>query len=290
MKEKFEDDYLNKKLEPKKITLFGAEKFPEPQIADYEEFGEHNYLAPEGKFEFKMGDTNISLEYGTPHMNEIIGTKDSLFKINLPLFLTVDALKEDEKFKPWFKMFENMRILENVTLDNGKDVLDTSKIFSDQNGKKKIYFNADQKLLGPSGIEQKDPKIVLTEDPLTPKGLLFLLHEIGHYESDQLYSAEDNKERIEQVLRLYEFVRDSSTPIDEASAKTSLENERAAWTHALNNLRPFTKDLQFNRKGIDHFVHKVALQSYSETIRRAVKKEDPFILVVQDIKEGFPEK
>lgn len=272
MKEKFDNEYLDNKLEPKQNTLLGNRTQVEFQIAEYTEFGEHSYVAEKGKFEFEMGDTKISMEYSQPDFEEIAGPEDSLF--GLDDSVTIDDLKNKEELKPWYMMFKEIRVIEKLVLDNGQESYDTSVNFANQNKTGRIYFNFNKNLGAYSNIDRKDLKMCISEDPLTPTGLMNLFHEIGHYEDRQAYTEEEYEIREEKNQQLFDFMENPLNPMDAESAQVILEDERRAWSIALKNIRPFAKDLQFKTEKMDNFIHGNCLQSYSDTIRLALENQD----------------
>ncbi|WKZ25048.1 MAG: hypothetical protein QY321_01285 [Patescibacteria group bacterium] len=277
MKENFRDEYLSKKLEPPRNNLLDKVNVENTQISDYEEFGEHSYTLERGRFEFKIGDTKIILDYDQPPLEDIIGTEDSLlgFDQSVPL----EDFESSEEFKPYLKMLTDIRIIKKLVLDNGKECLDTSEVFADENQRGKIYFNFHEQLGAFSNIDIENLKICIKMDPLTPMGLAHILHEIGHYQDSQTYDRQEYILRNKISYPARNFINDPLAPVDTESASLALEDERKAWAFALNNLRPFSKDLKLKLDGLDSLIHGHCLQSYSDSIRLALENQDILTLL-----------
>lgn len=254
---------LNYKLEP------AGDIRENEDISGYEEFGEHSYERDRDRYEFHMGETEILLEYSKPTEEELLTGEDSLFGFNNQVDMS--QFKSDIEFEEYRSAIDNIRLLEKIVLKKGDVSLDTSKILEKNKGK--IYFNFHDNLGAYSSINVKNAKIVLTEDPLTPIGLMTLFHEIGHYQ-DYIKDEVDYNIRNEELEKFNLFTTLPVFNLEKESSEAVLKTERVAWAYALNGLRPFIKDLNLKLDGIRNFVHGRCLKSYSETIRTALRTNE----------------
>jgi hypothetical protein len=270
MKEKFNSEYLNKKLEPENKML----DLENTEVTDYKEFGDHSYDKESGSFEFKFGDTNIDFAYHQPKISELIenkfvGARLLSYHINQKDF----KMKSNEELTNIMDaILDNLRVVDKFTLRNRGGEYDIKEIFDG-----KIFFNF-KKELSESGLDPASGSIFLTKDPLTPEGLLILSHEVGHYKSNTRNSendpvTHDYKEKIGSIFReiINLPINNLSADFEEAAASV-LESERSAWAYALKHLRPFLKDLKLGNKDLEKYIHSFCLQSYSNAINSTFSK------------------
>ncbi len=265
MLENFENEYLNRKLEPRNDLFEGQE------IADYEEFGEHSYEQEKGYWEFQIGNTKISLKYSKPKLDDLLEGKYSKF-----WFLSIldkKQFKENEAFKELREKLNKIRLIDEMLVENKSELYNTNQIFQDG----KILFNLESE--ESSAINLNYNEIFLTEDPLTPKGFVTILHEIGHYQ-DLNTGDEQTRAVIQEEYdkkNKYKTASDSiweskkSINLNEDDAASVLMRERSAWAFALKDLKPYIKDLKINTENLKNFIHGGCLESYSTNIRNTIE-------------------
>jgi hypothetical protein len=274
MKENFESEYLNKKLEPVNDVLEGN------KVADYEEFGEHSYDKESGSFEFTLGETTVSLKYLKPTIEDLKNKK------HLSTTLLNNAIEEINKIEDMEaalditgKVIDEVRVIEEFILKNKDEEYNIGEALGDG----KIFFNSYNKPGLSSFLQTETDNVFLTLDPLTPEGLVSLAHEIGHYKDFNVGGDED----VRELIKLEYHSANSFKKAGDLSMKAGLSrlnekdwsgsaeyliaHERAAWGFALRDLKPFIKDLKIETKGLDKFVHGRCLQSYSDFIRTIVE-------------------
>ena len=244
-------------MEPERVIT------PEETVADYEEFGEHSYSSAQGQFEFRKGETKISFEYYKPNLEDLLTNEKSPFCLQ---GLDFQTFQIDEQYEPYRKIMNEVRIINKFILENNNSTLDCCESFGLEG---KIYFNINKEMMGDSGINVEEKSVGLADDPLTPNGLLTLVHEIGHnknYEADKEAYHERQKD-IEKFNNITNYKSINLSEVDEKVAQSVLEEERGAWATALNDIRPFIKDLDFKPNKIKEFVHHKSLQMYCTYLR-----------------------
>ena len=118
---------------------------------------------------------------------------------------------------------------------------------------------------------------------LTPKGLIQLLHEIGHNVCSK--SLEKNKDQ--KGLSFIDWLTISKFTSDEKIKKLAevYRGERDAHAYALNKLRPFIKSNILPKDVVMALIHGDALQNYSSYLRGLT--EGAIQSLWNDIKELF---
>lgn len=269
MKEKFESEYLNKKLEP-----ISEVKEPETvKLSEYKEFGEHSYDTEKGRFEFTLGDTKILLEYSTPDLDKLLDDKaffSGLVKSgNVRLF--------DNFAGKMAEITNNIRVIDKFSLENGDGKYDIGEIFKDG----KIFFNyMGNPEFNSSVIHLRVANLFLVADPLTPDGLVILSHEIGHYkdyqnkdnENSAYGQANTDKERKFREASIWEEGEEKlEGTIVEEGAQIRMIRERTAWAIALKNIKPFLTDLKIDPNNLKEFIHNYSLQAHSNFVRNVIE-------------------
>lgn len=246
MKEKIESQYLKYKLEPKIDEVIEIKDSPAYQLDD---FMDHAYDKKKGSFEVQLENTKLFLQYSNVGFFEKRKLQD---KMSQEIMEHINELS--------FYAFDSVRSLDNLVLDNGQDKLDFKHLFPG-----KIYFNFKHPFnKTPSFIFGDNDSIVLTDDPLTPAGIMSLLHEVGHYQ-------DETRPEEESIKSAGTFFANSNI-YPEGSSEKILRTERSAWAFALRNLKPFYNDLGLTNEIINKEIHDYALRSYSNNVRSKIEK------------------
>jgi len=160
------------------------------------------------------------------------------------------------------------KILENLTIKDSTQKLELEEYLKLYN----VRFSeeADEHHFNPA-----DRKIIEMGNILTPRSILELLHEIGHFVyRDSLKESNPQKFKELKKASLF-FINDIDNnlrfSIDKKQLEQlcglKLEEERNAWAFALKKLKPFIKkDGLFTKEDILNYIHNVALQTYSRSI------------------------
>lgn len=249
MEKSYSEQYLDHHLEPKKSDRSETIQTP---LELQEPFIEHDWQR-EGKIEFKKGDTEVIMEYSTPNFSEIF---KAAFFSNLFSKTTLNLLQ---------RKFKN---LDNLSLKNNKKQLELSKILPSNF---LILFNPDSKISN-GKIDSQNSILLIESSPMTPEGLLVVMHEVGHFQAAQAhggsYSSDIQKAQRhlneEQALMGRAFYHTGSNA---GSAAHVLKGERDAWAQALQNIRPFMDDLQISQEDTKKIIHGQCLGTYSDFIR-----------------------
>ena len=201
----------------------------------------------------EKGDTTISFSYRNLDLEE---------KIN---FLFHSIFLSQSIIKGIVRMIKDVRIVKNFKIENKNgDNFNMRDILGEDY--KVITFS--NKSIGNSFIDIERKIIAIGEDLTSIKGILNLLHEIGHYQD---YALVENIDEINTARRKTKFLKRKEKLL-EHDLEILLRTERNAWAHALKNIRPFIKDLGINPKEIYTYNHGRCLQGYSDFIRKAAKK------------------
>lgn len=274
MKERFNSQYLNQKLEPESKSLL-RENSENANIANYKELGEHSYDSESSKFEFLIGQTKITLSYSKPVISDLVNEKDFASRLFTASGLTNDDLLDFDNLKKKLGLIiDNIRCVDELILENQDSKYEVKEFFN--NGK--IFFNLHKNTDVSSCINLEDKQIFLSEDPLTPEGIVSLFHELGHYkDSTRIESPTKPSHKSRMfIARTFKGVAlnadqgELKDKVWEMGARDLLTLERDAWAIALNDLKPFIKDLKLKRSDLENYVHGKCLLSYSEFIRRVI--------------------
>jgi hypothetical protein len=231
IKENFQNEYLAKKLEP---GLSHEEEFSDDKRQKRldksntlnRDIFEHEYNEGDGKIEFTKGDTKVFLEYSKP---------DSEEWNNL-------MLRNGYEYNDWGRpSYKYLKVIEKFIIENSDDRFDSSELLT--NSDYKMYFQSRM-------IDYESDKsrigygfILSDHDILTPKGLLMLFHEIGHYKISKQYGSK--YEKVMEKIRDKLSKKDTFfTKAKEKDGENILREERNAWASALNDLKPFLEDLE----------------------------------------------
>lgn len=127
--------------------------------------------------------------------------------------------------------------------------------------------------------------------------IMILLHEIGHL--DQIEKMkETNPGKYKEIVEadiLLEMYENNSYKIGKNKLKTIIntiyESERAAWSFALNKLRPLiSKSGLFSKQSILSIIHNFFLQSYSFKFK-GMMSDDPIVkLIMSEMANRFVRK
>lgn len=118
------------------------------------------------------------------------------------------------------------------------------------------------------GIVSTDgQEIRLSENIITPKGLIILLHEAGHNVYEKHKEGADNNQESASSFELL-FASKSS---NKQKLAEFLRTERSADAYALNKLRPFIGDWGLPKSAVLTFIHNKNLQRYSSYLRGATE-------------------
>lgn len=267
MKQSFETSYLNQKLEPSGPILEGVE------VSDYRDFIDHSYELKEGKYELAKNGTRIVFAYSQPTVEELINEEQLAAKLLSHNGVTENDFADYESLRKKTEyIFDNIRVVKTLIFENKAGKYDIEEVFPEG----KIFFNFQKDYVSSSGICLDAKQIFLTEDPLTPKGFVTLLHEIGHYK-DSTEGDETAKRYIDNEIKMAQlFVRAGNkvklkADVWERAAESVLGRERAAWAFALKDLKPFITDLEIRTDNLQDHIHGMCLKSYSTFIRNAIE-------------------
>ncbi len=110
----------------------------------------------------------------------------------------------------------------------------------------------------------------ITDDLAKVKGILKLLHEIGHEVSEQKLS-DDDKLEIGEILGTFHSKNENE--IDSKQLEMILKDERDAWAFALGKIKPFLNDSNLRKENVLKYIHgEMALGAYSAKIKKQLKK------------------
>lgn len=275
MKESFDNQYLNQKLEPKSKSPL-SENCEKVNIADYTELGEHSYDSESSKFELLMGQTKISFSYSKPALSELVNEKNFSSRLVRASGITNDDLLDFEHLKKKLGLvIDNIRCVDELILENQDSKYDVNEFFYDG----KIFFNINTNSEVSSCINLENKQIFLSEDPLTLEGIVTLFHELGHYKDSTRIESPTRPSHTGKMLIAQTFKETALNAKDgelkgkvwEMGAQNLLQLERDAWAIALKDLKPFVEDLNLKRSNLRNYLHSKCLQSYSELIRRVME-------------------
>lgn len=185
--------------------LIRAERFANNYLA-YNNIIKHSYNE-RGDIKDESGNAEIFFSYSSPSLEEI--------KKFLPLF-------SSEGFR------NDFRKVDKFIIKNG----DTTLNLTDSD--LKIFFLTTSREKESALVDDDDQEtkaIFLNEDPLTQKGLLIMLYELGYYKNsvDTIHNSEN------LVLR---------------------KDDEAAWKFAIDKLYPLAEDLKIEMSVILETVHR----------------------------------
>lgn len=214
-----------------------------------------------GVFEFEKGATKFSLKYFSPEFSE-------LFKLGVQEgSITPNAIKV---------FLGRYRQIEELIISNQDTNLDISEILPEGY---RVFFNPHSNNMSGSKLDVKNKMIFITSDILLTSGLLALFHELGHQETINDISSQNPAYLSDRAFAYQDLKYNESLRRDylrkpenaETSAELLLRDERNAWANALNNIRPFVKDLEINVEDAKDLIHEYCLESYSQFIEKNAK-------------------
>ncbi|QQS60176.1 hypothetical protein IPN41_03580 [Candidatus Falkowbacteria bacterium] len=198
--------------------LIRAERFANNYLA-YNNIIEHSY-DERGDFKAKSGNAEIIFSYSSPSLEEI--------KKFLPS-------SSSEDLRKYIRKVDKFSIKTDTTLNLTDSDL---KIFFLTTSREKESALVDDD-------DQETKAIFLNEDPLTQKGLLIMLYELGYYKNS--VDTIPNSENL--VLR---------------------KDDEAAWQFAIEKLKPLADDLKIEMsvilEAVYHYYMKDKLKSESEPV------------------------
>lgn len=200
-----------------------------------------------GTIERQMKDTTVTLGYSSPNPIDFIQK-----------MLNQNILFEEYPFLKNLEIFRNLRKIDSLTLNNGRNGFDVRTIVPDYD----IYFFINAHPLLHSSVNIAGKKMFINGDPMTKTGLLSLGHEAGHVEARERNSEEKNDKMF--GARLQEYF--SPERVSEDSKRLITEDERDAWARALHNLKPFLNDLGIEYDETYSHIHNNCLDSYDKNL------------------------
>lgn len=173
------------------------------------------------------------------------------------------------------------KVLENLTIKDSDHKLDLEeylKLYS-------VRFSEEE--TSERHLNPADRNIVEMGTVLTPRSILELLHEIGHYAyRDNLRKS--NPQKFEELkIASRSFMNDIDNNLRfsdnkkqlEQFCELKLEEERNAWAFALKKLKPFiNEDGLFAREDVLNYIHNIALQTYSRRIGSKINSFVPALI------------
>lgn len=259
MKERIDNDYLKNHIEP--IRSSQEKSWHTEEDLGYGDIISHDkkYLSEHGIFKDKVSDAEIVFSYTKPTSEDIQATIHHL-----------DKFKEKKEVESALseEVLKNIRKIETYDLKNESSHFSVSNLKTDD--PVTIYFNVP--LASGSGFSRMANTIFLEQDPLSRKGLMVLMHELGHFMSKGIVSEDDAKNYYQSLKKLdYLFGLLPSRRLNQSDASRILKEERDAWAFSLKNLRPFEKDLDLDLDNSLETIHAHCLQTYSDHFRERIK-------------------
>lgn len=167
---------------------------------------------------------------------------------------------------------ENFRLISDFQVDDSTGHLLTLKGLLPRGTK--IYYrpvNVGPKVDDLSASDEETGAIYLLGDLRTLYSLTVLAHEAGHMDYNSKYP---DRLDIDTVSRKALFNREIGGRGGSLSdAQAVLEDERSSWSYALSKLRPFINRnrTKLTRENVSRMLRKVALETYSNSIRFKVR-------------------
>lgn len=230
-------EYFEQKLEPRKNVF---KKIPENLLVNLSD----SSMQEGGELDFEKNNLHFNIKY-------------SIYEDPDP-YVQWEIKQGMEKAGYWKK-------LDSLTINDSNNSLDLKKYLE----KYAVFFSEDE-----TGIHHiisaKDKKIEMGPI-LTPRAILQLMHEIGHFEYRKNLEKNDPKKLNDLIIASTSLLNDKKNTMrdwmnkDELKKRCELklEEERSAWAFALKKLKPFIKkDGLFSKKDVLNYVHDVCLQTY----------------------------